>query len=102
MPLVAHCREDAGSPAGVGVNDSVITIESPDKATHMNSNSNTGGKNVLASDTSALQALKHVTWSGPRRLTASEIVLLRQSKGEVSRRVRQLLRETTAAPPSER
>ena len=38
----------------------------------------------------ALQALKHVTSSEPRRLTAYEIELLRQSKREVGARVREL------------
>lgn len=74
----------------------------------MNSNKNTektfgiGGKpasvsmqlrrDKSGSATTALQALKHVTSSEPRRLTASEIVLLRQSKKEVGERVRELLR----------
>lgn len=53
---------------------------------------NNGGKTVSGSATPALQALKHVTSSEPRRLTASEIVLLRQSKKEVGDRVRELLR----------
>jgi hypothetical protein len=49
-----------------------------------------GGKPTSASTTTALQALRHVTSSVPRRLTASEIALLRQSKSEIGARVRQL------------
>jgi hypothetical protein len=47
-----------------------------------------------ASAMTALQTLKSVIYSGPRRLTESEIVLLRQSKAEVARRVRQLIVES--------
>jgi hypothetical protein len=67
---------------------------------NMESNSKTGGTNGLASATSALQILKGMTSSGPRRLTASEIVLLRQSKAEVGKRVRELILESkaTASP----
>jgi hypothetical protein len=57
---------------------------------HMAKNSDSGGATASASTTTALQALKHVTSSAPRRLTASEIVLLRQSKSEVGARVREL------------
>ena len=53
-------------------------------------NSNAGGNAGSASTMTALQALKHVTSSAPRRLTASEIALLRQSKNEIGIRVRQL------------
>jgi hypothetical protein len=57
---------------------------------HMAKNLENGGKVASASTMTALQALKHVTSSAPRRLTASEIVLLRQSKSEVSARIREL------------
>jgi len=42
-------------------------------------------KAASASTMTALQALKLVTSSAPRRLTASEIVLLRQSKRDEAR-----------------
>lgn len=61
---------------------------------NMESNSKTGGMNALASATSALQILKGITSSDPRRLTAFEIVLLRQSKAEVGQRVRELILES--------
>jgi hypothetical protein len=60
----------------------------------MEPNSKTGGMIASASAMTALQTLKGVIYSGPRRLTESEIVLLRQSKTEVARRVRQLIVES--------
>lgn len=60
----------------------------------METNSKTGGMIASASAVTALQTLKGVIYSGPRRLTESEIVLLRQSKAEVARRVRQLIVES--------
>jgi len=62
----------------------------------MDTNLRAGGTNDSASATSALQILKGITYSGPRMLTESEIVLLRQSKAEVAARVRQLIRESKA------
>lgn len=53
------------------------------------SNSNIGRQSGFDSDTGALHAVQRVTCTGPRRLTATGIALLRQSKGEFSRRVRQ-------------
>ena len=61
---------------------------------NMEPNSKTGGMIASASAMTALQTLKCVIYSGPRRLTESEIVLLRQSKTEVARRVRQLIVES--------
>ncbi|MCX6872296.1 MAG: hypothetical protein NTW21_00580 [Verrucomicrobia bacterium] len=60
----------------------------------MDLNLKTGGTNDSVSATSALQILKGITDSGFRRLTESEIVLLRQSKAEIAQRVRQLIRES--------
>ena len=56
--------------------------------------SKTGGLSGSASATTALQILKGITSSEPRRLTESEIVLLRQSKAEVGQRVRELIRQS--------
>lgn len=56
----------------------------------MAGNSESGGKVASLSTMTALQALKRVTSSEPRRLSASEIALLRQSKREVGARVREL------------
>ena len=50
-----------------------------------------GGTPPLASGMTALQMLKQVTYSGPRRLNASEIELLRKSKKEISDRVQHLI-----------
>ena len=60
----------------------------------MDMNLKTGGTNDLVSATSALQILKGITYSGPRRLSESEIVLLRRSKLEIFDRVRQLIMES--------
>ena len=52
---------------------------------NMGKPSEIGGESASASTMTALQALKLVTSSAPRRLTASEIVLLRQSKRDEAR-----------------
>ena len=52
-----------------------------------------GGNSNSASDLTALQSLKRVTFSTPRMLSASEIELLRQSKHEVARRVSELVKK---------
>ena len=62
-------------------------------AQNMDESLKNGGENGSGSATSALRALKRITSSGPRRLTESEIELLRQTKVEIGRRVRELLRE---------
>ncbi len=49
-----------------------------------------GGLRDAGSNMTALRSLKGVTSSKPRRLNASEIVSLRQAKGEISKRVRVL------------
>ena len=61
---------------------------------NMETNSKTGGTTASVLAMTALQTLKGVIYSGPRRLTESEIVLLRQSKTEVAQRVRQLIRKS--------
>ena len=58
----------------------------------MEKDSKIGGIKGSASDLTALQSLKHVICLTPRMLTASEIKLLRQSKGEIARRVSELAR----------
>jgi hypothetical protein len=50
-----------------------------------------GGESASASTRTALRALKHVISFAPRRLTESEVALLRQSKREVAHRVKQLV-----------
>ena len=55
-----------------------------------------GGENGSGSATSALRALRHITCSKPRRLSESEIELLRRSKFEVRERIEALLREKNA------
>ena len=62
--------------------------------------SKNGGKLASASDTSASQILKGIIYTGPRQLTESEIALLRQSKAEVSQRVKELYREADAVSRS--
>gem|GEM_PF-3535738 len=47
-------------------------------------NSKPGGSNTSDSAMTALHALKRVTCSTPRRLSESEIKLLRQAKLEIS------------------
>lgn len=54
---------------------------------HLKSGGNTG----LDLGLMALQSLKHVTCSKPRKLTESEIKLLRQSKMENARRISELV-----------
>jgi len=49
------------------------------------------GEGILRTVFSALQNLKHVTCLKPRRLTESEIKLLRQSKGEIAKRISELV-----------
>lgn len=56
----------------------------------MDPNLKTGGKTDSALTLPALQSLKHVTCSKPRRLNESEIKLLRQSKVEIARKVIEL------------
>ena len=58
---------------------------------NMGKPSEVGGESVSASTRTALRALKHVISSAPRRLTESEVALLRQSKREVAHRVNQLV-----------
>ena len=58
---------------------------------NMGKPSEIGGESASASTRSALRALKHVISSAPRRLTESEVALLRQSKREVAHRVKQLV-----------
>ena len=58
---------------------------------NMGKPSEIGGESASASTRTALRALKHVISSAPRRLTESEVALLRQSKREVAHRVKQLV-----------
>ena len=56
----------------------------------METNWKDGGKSDSDLALTALQSLKHVTCSKPRRLSESEIELLRQSKVEIARQVVEL------------
>jgi len=53
----------------------------------MDKNLKIGGNKGSDSDLMALPNLKHVTCLTPRRLTESEIKLLRQSKVEIAKRI---------------
>jgi hypothetical protein len=57
----------------------------------MDQNLKSGGNTSLDLGLIALQSLKHVTCLKPRRLTESEIKLLRQSKVEIAKRISELV-----------
>ena len=50
----------------------------------------------------ALQTLKGVIYSGPRRLTESEIVLLRQSKTEIADYAQKALKDKVSEALAEK
>jgi len=60
------------------------------KQTYMDTILNTGGKSASASGMSALQSLRGLTFETPRRLSKSEIGLLRQARAEIAVRVEEL------------